>query len=705
MKKNYRKSILIIGVVLFSVVFVHGQAIISNNIQVFPSSIHQSEVSISINKQNPNVLLLSSNVQAATTRQGAYWSTDGGLTWTGADNLPNNVPGKGDPCTAFDADGNGYVSAMLPRSSNIEDYSKGYFVLKTSNNGTSWSVPLIGIPNTFDTDKPMIATDDVLSSPYKNNFYCTVTSPQTHPGSIQFNRSTDQCATFSTPIEPNDLSSIAGNSMVRTGPNGEVYVCWTDNTANGGMTEGRVGFVRSTNGGQTFTQKSIAFTFTGIKNSNGPQAEFGNTRVRSITAMAVDKSNGSNNGRIYIAYAARENGNLTDRSVIMLRWSDNNGTTWSTAKTVSIPNARQSWFPCIAVNDYGTVFIDYFALDQPSGFSTNTYVAISNNGGTFFNNQLVSSSPHTTALIPGTGQGYAGDYISITAHGWKAYAAWMDNRTGTWQNYVSTIDNTPRVGGPSSICGTVTYGVLNLPPGYNVTWSVSPSGIIDLTPNGNQATVTKLSNGNATITISLNGSPLSSFNVTATDYDPASAYWNGIVWGLDGPEACAGSLQYPGVTYLGDGSSYEWSVINGTLDYDYSMYGGGNQTNITFYNAGYYGIQVKETSACGAIYYSTEWQQVNYCYSVYSLAPNPATSELTVFVDDEKLKKMKIKKSSDQIIEKIIIIDRFGNTLLQKGYSSYTKRVTVNISSLRSEFYIVRIFNGKKWTEIKFVKK
>ncbi len=87
------------------------------------------------------------------------------------------------------------------------------------------------------------------------------------------------------------------------------------------MPEQGLGFVRSLDGGQNFTASTIGFTYTGIRNSNGGQAEFGNIWVNSFPSMSVEKSNGSFRRRIYVAYSGRENGQITDRSVIRVRYS------------------------------------------------------------------------------------------------------------------------------------------------------------------------------------------------------------------------------------------------------------------------------------------------------------------------------------------------------------------------------------------------
>jgi S-adenosylmethionine hydrolase len=74
-------------------------------------------------------------------------------------------------------------------------------------------------------------------------------------------------------------------------------------------------------------------------------------------------------------------------------------------------------------------------------------------------------------------------------------------------------------------------------------------------------------------------------------------------------------------------------------------------------------------------------------------------------VDDEKLKNQKIEKSPDQVIQQVIIMDKFGNVLTQQKYATDTKKVTLNVNGLSADMYVARIYNGKKWTSIKFMKK
>ena len=88
--------------------------------------------------------------------------------------------------------------------------------------------------------------------------------------------------------------------------------------------------------------------------------------MNDFPSMAVDKSNSPYRGRIYIAYPAKENGN--GKAIIQVRYSDDEGATWSSPYTVNISNGRQNFFPWIAVdNSTGTVCVVYYSFDSDSG--------------------------------------------------------------------------------------------------------------------------------------------------------------------------------------------------------------------------------------------------------------------------------------------------------------------------------------------------
>jgi len=145
--------------------------------------------------------------------------------------------------------------------------------------------------------------------------------------------------------------------------------------------------------------------------------------------------------------------------------------------------------PWIAVDPgTGELSIIYYALDAPTGFSTNTYMAYSTDGGTSFTSIRASSAPHTTASIPGWGGGL--DYIGIAARSGRVIPIWPDDRSGTWQLYAAPLKYYSVVG-PALICASsptkryvlVGSSVSNSQPaGSTVAWSTSPAGYF--TPAG-----------------------------------------------------------------------------------------------------------------------------------------------------------------------------------------------------------------------------
>ncbi len=365
-----------------------------NDVRVLPSANPQSEVHISIDKTNTNNILASANTFTTTYNQGYYYSTNGGTSWAGADQLTGSTTVYGDPSTAYDIAGNAFIATMSPNLTAQD--ADGYFIQKSINKGVSWSALLRASDTRLNFDKEMIAADNYSTSPYKNYVYAAWSDLTPNIPIIRFNRSTNGGTTFSTPITLKNTNGVGQGTNVQTGPNGEVYVCWAD-YSNGNIPAQGIGFVKSTNGGVSFTAPTVPIHYVGIRTFAGGDPAFNYTRVNDFPSMAVDKST-AHKGRIYIVFAAKENGN--GKAVVQITWSDNTGSTWTTPKTISIANGRQNWFPWIAVDDAnGKIYVDYYSLDQATGFSTNTYVAYSLDGGTTFQNQTVSDVPHITQSI------------------------------------------------------------------------------------------------------------------------------------------------------------------------------------------------------------------------------------------------------------------------------------------------------------------
>ncbi len=111
------------------------------DVRVFPSANAQSEVHISVNKTNPNNLVASCNTYIGNYNQGYYFTTDGGVTWNGADQLQNSPAVLyGDPSTGFGANGRAFITTINPAG--------GYLCQSSTNGGANWG-PLISGINLF----------------------------------------------------------------------------------------------------------------------------------------------------------------------------------------------------------------------------------------------------------------------------------------------------------------------------------------------------------------------------------------------------------------------------------------------------------------------------------------------------------------------------------------------------------------------------
>jgi len=717
----------------------------NNDIRIFPSSNVQAEVHISINRSNPNIILASANTYTTTYSQGYYVSTNGGSNWTGADVLQNSgaISIGGDPSTAFDNNGKMYISTI--------NANGGYSIQNSSNNGQTFSAFVNNASTETNFDKEMIATDDQSSSPYVNNIYCAWTNFGTPNTNVEFDRSTNGGTTFSAPVVLKSAAGVGQGTNVQTGPNGEVYVCWADYDNNKTNASG-LGFTSSLNGGVSFSPYSRAFTYNGIRTVNGPDPRFNNIGMNDFPVLAVDKTGSIFNGRIYVAYPEFDANN---HAIIRVRTSVDKGATWSCPTTISIANATQSFFPWITVDQStGDVLIVYYAFDNPnSAFSTNTYVAHSSDGGATWENQKVSDVAHITAPINNSifRLGYAGDYIGIAAYGGKAYPAWMDNRNGTWQIYVSPItyskvNSNLSISGNDIICNNSVYQINNLPAGASVTWSIpsNAGGVLQLaqnTPSANQVTITNqkwygvtttlgatINTGGCTtaptITKIIRNDNSSSQNNSYSYFQEACTFY-----GVSHPSQSGTVISNSSPIFVHQGcmvyvTLYDMnlrtvSLAPGSGQPLYWGYGPTTYSPTTLYFQLPYGsggipftFNISGNGSCFT-YSLLFFSYSNNSNVVFSASPNPVNDLLTVTANENKENQQEstnqesINNKQLQDLQFKINLYDFNTNQLQITKTSVkgTSKLIINTSNLKTGYYILQILYNNESQSIKIFKK
>ncbi|HSV09578.1 MAG TPA: T9SS type A sorting domain-containing protein, partial [Hanamia sp.] len=60
--------------------------------------------------------------------------------------------------------------------------------------------------------------------------------------------------------------------------------------------------------------------------------------------------------------------------------------------------------------------------------------------------------------------------------------------------------------------------------------------------------------------------------------------------------------------------------------------------------------------------------------------------------------------SNSQDIKEISIVDKMGAVISKQAFGKNIRMVNLNVSNLKPDIYIIRIFNGKDYTSLKFIK-
>jgi len=421
-----------------------GSLTVGSNVDVSNEDTPQSETSITVNPNNPQMLVGGSNEIFRLPMRG-YFSSDGGKTW-GAVDLPlppaattNGVDFGSDPGVAFDTRGNVYYSYIVVFFNRTFSSIQGteMAVAKSSDGGQTW--PQVTFFN-FNSgsgkfnDKPMIAVDTNSNSPFRDSVYVAWDNASLNAGkssandALLFARSTDGGQTFSNPIAVNTLnggpSSVIGADPF-VGPNGEVYVAWHDVQNNQLMVAG------SFDGGASFSpQQEIAPTQVAFDDGIPAMAS---RRALLYPACDADRSSSANRGTLYCSWMDETATNGTD---IFVARSTDRGASWSAPVRVNDDptGVRKDQFnQWLSVDPTtGSVNLSWNdARNDPNDTKTDIYFAQSTNGGLSFaaNLKVTTAMSDESAANPNADAGNQyGDYEGIVAFGGSIHPIWTDGR-------------------------------------------------------------------------------------------------------------------------------------------------------------------------------------------------------------------------------------------------------------------------------------
>jgi hypothetical protein len=357
---------------------------------------------------------------ANASPQNARLTTNGGQNWL-LSNPAYHSSTCCDPWTSYTGNG------ILIYASGVN----GQYVYRSTNNGITWGPPILTVSG---NDRNHVSAEYTGTGPYANYVYAGIT-----PGN--FGRSTDAGLTWTTTFTP---SNTQPGCYIAVGPNGAVNggcVIYVTNT--GSTTSRTYNFYRSTDGGATFTNMSSQ-NFVGWVGSLNTAGRFviNGARTAPHPKIAMDNSNGPYRGRLYLVYATNDppgNGNKPD---VWLRYSTDQGATWSAANRINdnaTPQASDQWFPEISCErETGRLYIHWYDdRNNPAGYGVDLYATYTEDGGqTFMPNQRLTNVTFNYPNPPCAANSncYRGDYTSITGNKDIGFSIWGDHRNGNAQN-------------------------------------------------------------------------------------------------------------------------------------------------------------------------------------------------------------------------------------------------------------------------------
>jgi hypothetical protein len=410
------------------------------NVNTGPLLLNQNEPTIAINPTNTSNLVVFSNDEALGS--GGLFSSytlDGGTTWH-----PSTVfkSGSSNACcdsqAVFDKFGN-LFDVYLTRSFNIA-------VATSTDGGKTFSVSVI-TTNGSD-DQPSIAVGGSSTSGHGSVWVSY------NNGSALVAQGADVSglgaigAFGSAKSIPGSATVFGDFGDIAVGPTGQVMVTYQNLTGSGGGAGPANLYVNLDSGGLTGSFGSqIKVTSTRVGGTRLVPPSSNSAGIDAEVNLAYDNSGGTHNGRVYMVYtdASSTTSNATQ---IYTRFSDNNGSTWSTRVRVNDVTTNTHQLPTITVDQStGNVGVAWYD-SRNAGSADKTaqlWATVSTTNGTsYLANVQVSTGTSNAADSEPPASGFRalgyGDYIKAVSFSNNVfYPVWSDNSNSTGDNPNGTL--------------------------------------------------------------------------------------------------------------------------------------------------------------------------------------------------------------------------------------------------------------------------
>jgi hypothetical protein len=424
-----------------------------------------NESSIAVNPLDPNNIAVTFNgVSSRNSDYGAQIrvSTNGGTTFSAPTSspLPIRYHPVADSVVAFDSQGRLYWTYLGRRTRNPGFNKSDIFVSQV--NPTTGAV-LPGYPvNVTDgagfpategnkNHKQWIAADHFIGSPFQDRIYM-VWSVQQPPceqgcGSVLTSFSADQGMTWSSALTI--FTTLEGFPFTHNAvsANGDVYVAYNDRPRESSGESGQVMVHRSTDGGVSFPQKSMAYAPGAAdvtsNRQNRPRRLYKNASLIGGSRQPWVLPDPINTNNVYVV-SADDPTNLDhgvgfdDLAVYIVR-SLNQGLSWSAPVQIDAgPGTSHQIHPTAAIDDLtGCIAVTWYdsraeRTNADGNFLLDVVLTSSGDGGLTFGPEFsINDVPFDPDF--GAPSGFIGEYNGVAVDNRIAYATWTANKTGAAQ--------------------------------------------------------------------------------------------------------------------------------------------------------------------------------------------------------------------------------------------------------------------------------
>ncbi len=440
-------ALAVIAVLVGSSVSVaRAKSLTPPNIDVSQRAGQESEEAVAVNPTNPNNIVIFTNIQEGTNGMFLAVTFDGGKTWDRRIVGQNDVLGDTccDPSLSFDQYGNLFMTYLYNTENAVP------IALSTDGGLTFSVIAKIAAPTSLLATKAARA---------ERGLFRFVDQPTIVSGHnevwVVFNAGGPMYASgapvtglgqvgafFAGEVVPGTNNCTYGD--VAIGPEGQIMqVCSLTESGQGG---GKVfvnvdpdGLGPAGFGDRIFVTETHVGGFDFIP----PQPD---RSIDAETGLAWDRTGGPHNGRVYLVYTFEQK-NESNNTDIYVRYSDDNGATWSSGVRVNDDHTKNSQFlPKISLDPTtGNIAVTFYDARNDLGQGgpgdtdgvPNTdaqfWGTFSTDGGQTFQPNFQISAGTSNSSVSGNHIDY-GDYSGLSFYGGVAWPSWSDNSNSTGNN-------------------------------------------------------------------------------------------------------------------------------------------------------------------------------------------------------------------------------------------------------------------------------